>query len=171
MAPRQGACPGATPGSRTSLRSSSYDVAGQSSLFKLRSPNRSPHAERQLAQPSLQNSVCSGQHRGGLPFSRGRGRQVMHLPCKQVDAGALPADSTISLCGENEIQASFISSASVGATPTPATILGLESEQSAGFKRRMSSIGLAKEDFPRIGIQAMDGGPIKFQGSDPAAGL
>ena len=25
----------------------------------------------------------------------GRGRQVMHLPCKQVYAGALPADSTI----------------------------------------------------------------------------
>ena len=45
----------------------------------------------------------------------------MHLPCKQVDAGALPADSTIFNCGENEIQASLISSASVGATPTPAT--------------------------------------------------
>ena len=25
---------------------------------------------------------------------RGRGRQAMHLPCKQADAGALPADST-----------------------------------------------------------------------------
>src|SRR5436190_4877887 len=35
--------------------------------------------------------------RGSLPFPfRGRGRQAMHLPCKQVDAGALPADSTIS---------------------------------------------------------------------------
>ena len=84
----------------------------------------------------------------------GRGRQAMHLPCKQADVGALPTDST-SLrplcnggrrlprrsfsegrryassctatagrpfhCGENEIQASLISSASVGATPTPAT--------------------------------------------------
>ena len=30
---------------------------------------------------------------------RGRGRQVMHLPCKQVDMGALPIDSTISLRG------------------------------------------------------------------------
>ena len=45
----------------------------------------------------------------------------MHLPCKQVDVGALPTDSTISNCGENEIQASLISSAFVGATPTPAT--------------------------------------------------
>ena len=56
----------------------------------------------------------------------------MHLPCKQADAGALPADSTnlrsVELRlgrpfhrGENEIQASLISSASVGATPTPAT--------------------------------------------------
>ena len=55
---------------------------------------------RQLAQQSLQNSVRSGQHRGGLPFSWGRGRQAMHLPCKQVDVGALPTDSTISLRGE-----------------------------------------------------------------------
>ena len=53
---------------------------------------------------------------------RGRGRQAMPLPCKQVDAGALPADSTIFHCGENEIQARPITSASVGATPTPATI-------------------------------------------------
>src|SRR5208283_5696119 len=44
--------------------------------------------------------------------------------CKQADAGALPADSTNFNCGENEIQASLISSASVGATPTPATNLG-----------------------------------------------
>ena len=101
MASRHGACPGATPGNRTSF----------------------PQAVRQLAQQSLQNSVCSGQHRDGLPiqFSWGRGRQAMHLPCKQVYVGALPTDSTISHRGENEIQASLISSASVGATPTPAT--------------------------------------------------
>src|SRR5207247_626660 len=59
---------------------------------------------------------------------RGRGRQVMHLPCKQAHAGALPADSTIFNCGENEIQASLISSASVGATPTPATSLNPKTE-------------------------------------------
>ena len=37
-----------------------------------------------------------------------------------------PPDSTISYCGENEIQASLISSASVGATPTPATTACVE---------------------------------------------
>ena len=51
----------------------------------------------------------------------GRGRRVMHLPCKQTQAGALPAASTNFSRGENEIQASPISLASVGATPTPAT--------------------------------------------------
>ena len=100
--------------------------------FPATAPISSIQAVRQPAHQSLQNSVCSGQHRGGLPFSWGRGRQVMHLPCKQVDVGALPTDSTI---------------------------LRLESDQREGFKRRMSSIGLAKEDFPRIGFQAMDGRP------------
>src|SRR5215471_1363197 len=84
-------------------------------------------------------------------------RQVMRLPCKQVYAGALPADSTnftakgraSQVCpaegcsardqtrarigpfhrGENEIQASLISSAFVGATPTPATNFGRCSPQ------------------------------------------
>src|SRR3974390_3541461 len=32
-------------------------------------------------------------------FNWGRGRQVMHLPCKQGHAGALPADSTILMRG------------------------------------------------------------------------
>ena len=61
---------------------------------------------------SLQNSACLGRHQGGLPVSMwsdecgvvnstlriphsalhwGRGRKVMHLPCKQAKAGALPA--------------------------------------------------------------------------------
>ena len=80
------------------------------------------YAERQLARPSLQNLSLPGAAPGRRANFRGRGRQAMHLPCKQADAGALPADSTISLCGENEIQASLINSASVGATPTPATI-------------------------------------------------
>ena len=69
---------------------------------------------------SPQNSAGRGRHPNGLP-SWGRGRQAMHLPCKQAHAGALPADSTIFHCGENEIQESLISSTSVGATPTPAT--------------------------------------------------
>jgi hypothetical protein len=65
-----------------------------------------------------------GSTRAACQFPWGRGRQEMHLPCKQADAGALPADSTNFNCGENEIQASLISSASVGATPTPATNFG-----------------------------------------------
>jgi hypothetical protein len=44
-----------------------------------------------------------GQHQDDAPLLhsyfillhfRGRGRQVMHLPCKQVDGGAIPPDST-----------------------------------------------------------------------------
>ena len=72
-------------------------------------------AARQLAQLGLQNPTGLGQHQGGAPncnaaasrpdffilhssfcisFFRGRGRQAMHLLCKQVDVGALPTDST-----------------------------------------------------------------------------
>ncbi len=35
-----------------------------------------------------------------IPSVWSRGRKVMHLPCKQVDEGAIPSDSTISLRGE-----------------------------------------------------------------------
>ena len=63
----------------------------------------------------------------------------MHLPCKQVNEGALPSDSTILNRGENEIQASLISSASVGATPTPATsfweVIRLPACKSGVFKQ------------------------------------
>src|SRR6266511_3782013 len=48
--------PGATPGSRTILRSSSF---GSASQF--------PQAARQLAQSSPQNLTSVGQHHGGLP--------------------------------------------------------------------------------------------------------
>jgi len=67
--------------------------------------------ERQPAQLGLQNPTSLGRRaklqRGGnqagflhsafflLHFLfRGRGRQAMHLPCKQADVGALPTDST-----------------------------------------------------------------------------
>jgi hypothetical protein len=55
---------------------------------------------RQLAQQSLQNSVSSGQHRGGLPISGVVADKQLHLPCKQAHVGALTTDSTISLRGE-----------------------------------------------------------------------
>src|SRR6185436_17432704 len=95
-------------------------------MVRVQLPAAAPilHRLRVSTRPSLQNSAYSGQHGGSLPFSfRGRGRQAMHLLCKQVDVGALPTDSTI---------------------------LRLEPEQRAGSKRRMSSIGLAKEDFSKL---------------------
>ena len=69
MASCQGARPGAIPGNRTNLDT--------------------PCA-------SLRSRVSKTQHARGsteaaCQFSWGRGRQAMHLPCKQADAGALPA--------------------------------------------------------------------------------
>ena len=104
MSPRHGGCPGATPGSRTNFP------------FRPRTSSCSRVPKTQLAWGSTR-AACQ------FPFW-GRGRQGMHLPRKQAHAGALPADSTNINCGENEIQASLISSASVGATPTPATNFG-----------------------------------------------
>src|SRR5450759_4313123 len=63
--------------------------------------SRQPH-QFPLCKP--RTSLCSrvpktqlawGSTRAACQFPfRGRGRQAMHLPCKQADAGALPADST-----------------------------------------------------------------------------
>ena len=76
MPPRHGGSPGATPGNRTKYS----------------------QAERQHAAESPKLSLLRAARRQPAIF-RGRGRQVMHLPCKQVDMGALPIDSTISLRG------------------------------------------------------------------------
>jgi hypothetical protein len=73
-------------------------------------------------RPSLQNSAYSGRHGGSLPISWGRGRKVMHLPCKQVDVGALPTDSTISLRETRPMHREKPHKLlQVGVTPTPAT--------------------------------------------------
>ena len=66
--PRHGGSPGATPGSRTN----------------------SLQAERQHAAGSPKSSSLRAARRQPAIF-RGRGRKVMHLPCKQAQAGALPA--------------------------------------------------------------------------------
>jgi hypothetical protein len=115
-------------------------------LFEWRFPKA--NSIKRTPRASLRNRVSKtqsawGSTKAACQFSRGRGRQAMHLPCKQAYAGALPADSTslrqgFSLachfnCGENEIQASFISSASVGATPTPATHIYMGSDPAAGL--------------------------------------
>ncbi len=103
MASRHGACPGATPGNRTNPFTT-YDLrlticCALGALQRGRAP---------AVQPSFQNSAGVGQHHGGLPnrkskivnhkFFGGRGRQVMHLPCKQAYVGALPTDSTSLRC-------------------------------------------------------------------------
>ncbi len=73
MSSCQGDGPGAIPGSRTN------------SLDSLRVSTRQ----------SFQNSAYSGQHGGSRHFSLwDRGRQAMHLPCKQAYVGALPTGST-----------------------------------------------------------------------------
>ena len=76
MPPRHGGRPSAIPGDRT----------------------KNSQAERQHAAESPKLSLLRAARRQPAIF-RGRGRQVMHLPCKQVDMGALPIDSTISLRG------------------------------------------------------------------------
>src|ERR1044071_7969924 len=78
---------------------------------------------RVSTRPSLQNSAHSGQHGGSLPFSFwGRGRQAMHLPCKQAYVGALPTGSTISLRETRPMHREKPHKLlQVGVTPTPAT--------------------------------------------------
>ena len=93
----------------------------------------SKQAEHQPRSRVSKTQLARGSTEAACQFFRGRGRQAMHLPCKQANAGALPADSTIFNCGENEIQASLISSASVGATPTPATNIYMGSDPAAGL--------------------------------------
>jgi hypothetical protein len=94
MSPRQGECPGAIPGSRTIqfailISDFRFLISEQAARQhaaespKLRSLGAAP---RQPAKSQIENRKF---------FGGGRGRQAMRLPCKQVDAGALPADSTI----------------------------------------------------------------------------
>ena len=85
-------------------------------------------------QQSLQNSACLGQHQGDLPKIKNRKSKIANpfgvvadkectCPASKLMWEHYPPTPPFH-CGENEIQASLISSASVGATPTPATNLG-----------------------------------------------
>ena len=65
-------------------------------------------------------------------------------------------------CGENEIQAGLISSASVGATPTPATIL-VDSWKLI-VERRPKGAACFSDQLSTLNHQLSAGG-------DPAAGL
>src|SRR5258706_2187813 len=79
---------------------------------------------RVSTRPSLQNSAYSGRHGGSLPFSFGVvADKQCTCPASKLMWECYPPTPPFH-CGENEIQASLISSASVGATPTPATNLG-----------------------------------------------
>src|SRR4029077_3973303 len=93
---------------------------------------------RVSTRPSLQNSAYSGRHGGSLPFFFwGRGRQAMHLLRKQVDVGALPTDSTISLRETRPMHREKPHKLlQVGVTPTPATILRLEPKRPRGFQAK-----------------------------------
>ena|SRR3989442_1259087 len=103
MPPRHGGSPGAIPGSRTNFLTDCASARGRVPKTQL--------------TPGSTEAVCRFHFRG-------RGRQVMHLPCKQVYAGALPADSTIFKLRETrpmhrEKPHKLLQ---VGVTPTPAPI-------------------------------------------------
>ena len=78
--------------------------ASRPSIFILHYPLSTLHLNRPRA--SLRDRVSKTQFARGSTEAacqvnfRGRGRQAMHLPCKQAHVGALPIDSTISLRGE-----------------------------------------------------------------------
>ena len=101
MAPCQGARPGAIPGNRTNF------------LHRPRASSRSRVSKTQFARGSTE-AACQ--------FFRGRGRQAMHLPCKQAYVGALPTGSTISLRETRpRNRGRPHKPVQVGVTPTPAT--------------------------------------------------
>ena len=102
MASRQGACPGAIPGNRT---------------------NYSNKSRTSLCSRVSKTQLAWGSTRATCHFFGGRGRQAMHLPCKQVDVGALPTDSTNFLLRETRPRhrEKLHKLLQVGVTPTPAT--------------------------------------------------
>src|SRR5436309_12417564 len=65
-----------------------------------RQPHRFLQAARQHAAESPKLSLLRAARRQPAIVFWGRGRQAMHLPCKQVDVGALPTDSTNFNCGK-----------------------------------------------------------------------
>ena len=102
MSPRHGECPGATPGSRTNS-------------LKPRTSSCSRASKSQHAWGSTR-AACQ------FPFFGVVADKQCTCPASKLIWGRYPSTPPFH-CGENEIQASLISSASVGATPTPATNL------------------------------------------------
>ena len=84
----------------------------------------SKQAEHQPCSRVPKTQPVWGSTRAACQFFRGRGRQAMHLPCKQADVGALPTDSTISLRETRPMHREKPHKLlQVGVTPTPATII------------------------------------------------
>ena len=118
MSPRQGECSGATPGSRTNF----FGCTFVSHFSAFRIPiSRAPACAAESPKLSL-----PGAAPGRLAnFQRGRGRQVMHLPCKQAHMGAVPIDSTISSRGTRlKHRGRSHKPFQAGVIPAPATNLG-----------------------------------------------
>src|SRR3954465_8598191 len=102
MPPCQGDCPGAIPGSRTRFLHRSR-TSGAAESPKLSLPGAAPgrpailevrNGECGVGSSSESCELIVGlalRRRNATVQKRGRGRQVMHLPCKQAEAGALPA--------------------------------------------------------------------------------
>src|SRR5436189_4121072 len=74
--------PGAIPGSRTNSSQVALQHAAESPIIVA----VRQHLRAARRQPAI--------------FIWGRGRQAMHLPCKQAYMGALPIDSTNFNCGK-----------------------------------------------------------------------
>src|SRR5688500_17026510 len=98
MAPRHGACVGAIPASRTN----SIQYAA-----------RQPRRRVSKTQPAWGSTTAACQFGN---FFWDRGRQAMHLPCKQTYVGALPTGSTISVIGETVISRSVEGTQARGST-------------------------------------------------------
>src|SRR5215471_6087850 len=89
MSPRQGECPGATPGSRTNFLGCTF--ASHLSVFRnpiSRAPARAAESPK-LSLPGAAPGWLANFH--GVVADK-----VMHLPCKQPHMGAVPIDSTVS---------------------------------------------------------------------------
>src|SRR5439155_16985209 len=95
-------------------------------MVRVRFPAAAPiflQAARQHAAESPKLSLLRAARRQPAIFIWGRGRQEMHLPCKQAYVGALPTDSTISLRGTRLMHRERSHKPfEAGVIPAPATI-------------------------------------------------
>ena len=100
-----------------------------------------PQAERQHAAESPKLSLLRAARRQPA-ILRGRGRQAMHLPCKQAHVGALPTDSTISSRETRPKHRDELHKLiQVGATPTPATtVFALNQRGAANLNYQAATI-------------------------------